>query len=141
MQGLDLYGQFVGSWDVESSVAGAGEWHFAWILGGTAIQDVIHPAGAPPERHGTTVRAYDPRAGVWHLFYTCPGDGEFVSLVGRAAGDRIVQEGHDLDDPSRQQRWSFFDIEPASFRWQGELSTDGGATWTITHEMRAERRK
>jgi hypothetical protein len=137
---LRLFGQFVGSWDVESSLAGAGEWHFAWILGGTAIQDVISPVGAPPEQQGTTVRAYDPGAGLWHVFYTCPQDGEFVLLTGRAEGERIVQLGHDLAGPSRRLRWTFSDIEPASFRWTGEVSTDGGATWRLTHEMRAKRR-
>ena len=138
--GLGLYGQFVGSWDVESSIAGRGEWHFAWILGGLAVQDVIYREGDPPEKHGTTVRAYDERAGIWHVFYTCPGDHEFVSMVGRAVDGGILQEGHDLDEPSSLQRWSFSEIAPSSFRWRGERSTDGGATWTLTNEMRATRR-
>lgn len=137
---LRLFGRFVGSWDVESSLVGPGEWHFAWILGGTAIQDVISPVGAPPEQQGMTVRAYDPASGLWHAFYTCPRDGEFVLLTGRAEGDRIVQLGHDLRDRGRRLRWSFSAIEPASFRWTGEVSTDGGATWRLTHEMRAKRR-
>ena len=140
MSGLDLYGRFVGSWDVESSIAGPGEWHFAWILGGTAIQDVIYPAGAPPERHGTTVRAYDGRSGLWHLFYACPGDDEFVALVGREDADRIVQDGHHLDEPSRLVRWTFSEITPGSFLWQGESSTDGGTLWSGLHQMRAKRR-
>jgi len=135
-----LYGQFVGSWEVQSSVAGTGEWHFSWILGGLAIQDVIFPAGAPPSERGTTIRSYDPRADVWHIFYTAPGDSEFVLLTGRPERDRIVQLGHDLDDPSRAQRWSFCDIQPSSFRWLGEMSIDGGESWTLTHEMRAARR-
>jgi hypothetical protein len=136
---LRLYGQFVGSWDVESSLAGKGEWHFRWILGGTAIQDVIYPAGAPADKHGITVRTYEPRAGIWHLFYTCPSDGEYVLMTGRQEGDRIVQLGRRLDDPQHRLRWSFHEIRSNSYRWSGESSTDG-EKWSLVHEMRATRR-
>ena len=139
-EALELYGQFAGSWDVESSVAGPGEWHFTPILGGLAVQDVIYPVGAPPEKHGTTVRAYDARTGLWHLFYACPGDDEFVLMTARADGGRIVQEGRELAAPGRLVRWSFSEITPKSFRWQGEASSDGD-TWSLTHEMDAVRRK
>ena len=52
---LMLYGQFVGSWDVEGiwhgrggeRRKGQGEWHFSWILGGRGIQDVLFGTGAP----------------------------------------------------------------------------------------------
>src|SRR5262249_8970085 len=46
---LALFGQFVGSWEldrteytVDGRVASVhrGEWHFGWVLGGRAIQDV-----------------------------------------------------------------------------------------------------
>src|SRR5262245_66503407 len=45
---LELFGQFVGSWDVSvtnydrdgSATTIPAEWHFAWALGGRAIQDV-----------------------------------------------------------------------------------------------------
>ena len=78
---LALFGQFVGSWDVEATYfhpGGAtraerrGEWHFGWVLQGRAIQDVlISPplddirAGAPPAEYGTTVRFYDRRSDSW----------------------------------------------------------------------------
>ncbi len=136
----DLYDRFIGSWDVESSAAGPGEWHFWPILGGRAIQDVIYRVGAPESHHGTTVRSYDPAHGHWWLFYTCPGDREYVLLEGRPEGDRIVQLGHDLGDPESLLRWTFSDVTDASFTWRGERSPDGGATWRLTHEMRSVRR-
>ncbi|HEU4698886.1 MAG TPA: hypothetical protein VFS40_06890, partial [Gemmatimonadales bacterium] len=45
---LGLFGQFVGSWEVEVETAGAGgawsraaaEWHFGWVLEGRAVADV-----------------------------------------------------------------------------------------------------
>jgi len=136
----ELYDDFIGSWEVESSLKGRGEWHFAPILGGRAIQDVIYPLGAARSSYGTTLRSFDAASRLWHIFYTAPGDGEFTLLVGRRDGDRIVQRGHDLTDPSRHQKWSFLDLSRDSFRWTGELSIDGGNTWTLAHEMLARRR-
>jgi hypothetical protein len=136
----DIYAPFIGTWDVDSSVAGRGEWHFERVLGGLGVQDVIFPAGAPPEQHGITLRAWDARLGAWRAFFASPGDGEFVQLVARRDGDRIAQEGHDLGAPARRLRWSFSDIGAGAFVWRGEASEDGGASWTLTHEMHAKRR-
>jgi hypothetical protein len=56
---LELFGQFVGSWDVSvtnyqpdgSTITIPAEWHFAWALGGRAIQDVwIAPSREARER-------------------------------------------------------------------------------------------
>ena len=58
-------------------------------------------------------------------------------FVGRPIGDEIVLVS-DEDDP--QLRWRFTDIRPDSFRWRGELSRDGGATWESEEEMHATRR-
>ena len=44
--GLNLFGQFIGSWDIEATfwdhdgnvtAERAGEWHFGWVLQGRAI--------------------------------------------------------------------------------------------------------
>ena len=83
---LMLFGQFVGSWSVESTyhlVDGTRrderrEWHFAWVLGGRAVQDLICPVGAPPDRFGTTLRSYDPEIDAWHIVWVRPGDGQFA---------------------------------------------------------------
>jgi len=74
---LQLFGQFIGSWDVDvvnylpdgSRRAMAGEWHFGWVLEGRAIQDVwIAPRrglraqlGDELGDHGATLRFFDPR--------------------------------------------------------------------------------
>jgi hypothetical protein len=130
---LMLYGQFVGSWSVENRELGPGgdwveqrgEWHFGWVLGGRGVQDVLFPLDAPEER-GTTLRAYDAREDVWHIAWMAPFWGEFARQVGRADGDRIVQEGDG-------HRWVFRDITASSFRWVGEM--DG----RLVQEIRAAR--
>src|SRR5258707_10816888 len=98
---LMLYGQFVGSWEVHSINFHAdgtrterqGEWHFAWILGGRGVLDVLFARGVPAHQYGTTVRCYDSTIDAWRVTWMAPGGGEFVNLIGRQIGDRIVQEG------------------------------------------------
>lgn len=150
-----LYGQFVGGWDAEvvdyapdgSRHSRRGEWHFAWVLEGRAIQDVFvvprreerRPGlSAERNRYGTTLRVYDPSAGVWHITWINPVRPVRTTLVGRRVGDEIVQEG--TDDDGTQNRWVFSDITPLSFRWRGEVSTDGGTTWRRVADFLLTRR-
>ena len=140
---LNLFGQFVGSWDIESVeyIDGgtrnvAGEWHFAWVLGGRGVQDVLFDKGTPPDQRGTTLRCYDERKGVWHVTWMHPFDGVFVNLVARATEDGILLENTASD---RMRRWSFSDIRPDSFVWRGHASFDGGATWVLQQVMQARR--
>jgi hypothetical protein len=143
---LMLYGQFVGSWDVDvtwhkqggGDRKGTGEWHFAWILGGCGIQDVLFASRTLPHQFGTTLRCYDTVKDAWHIAWMLPTGGEFVNLLGRRVGDRIVQEGTG-SDTRRRERWSFTDITSTSFLWLGEVSFDNGITWFLEQEMRAVR--
>jgi hypothetical protein len=149
---LQLYGQFVGSWrlDIEyRAFSGAvlrdeGEWHFAWVLEGRAVQDVwIFPARdrrdkpMPWHMYGTTLRWYDPALDAWHINYFDPTRPLQMRQLGRAVGPDIVQTGEDQNGFVR--RWRFTEIAGDSFRWLGEASWDRGATWTLEMEMRARR--
>jgi len=143
---LRLFGQFIGSWDMDgtwyqpdgSSRSGRGEWHFAWVLGGRGIQDVLYAAGAPRHEFGSTLRAYDKSIDAWHLSWMQPASGEFVNLIGRQVGDRIVCETDGSEPP---RRWSFNEIRPDSFTWLGEVSNDHGKTWFLEQKMKGVRRR
>lgn len=145
---LMLYGQFVGSWRVASTWLepsgltrqAQGEWHFGWILGGRAIQDVLFRVGAARDSYGTSVRCYDLARDVWHIAWMQPSGAEFVQLVGRQIGDRIVQEGRSVDS-KRLERWSFTQITSSSFVWLGEVSLDQGLSWRLEQKMEATRYK
>jgi hypothetical protein len=146
---LMLYGRLIGVWDIEwagfdesgeAVERRRGQWHFAWVLGGRGVQDVIWTADAPPEQDGTTLRCWDAQLGAWRVVFMSPGDGEFVTLVGRSEGDRIVQEIIGRPPDAAAERWTFSEISDAGFLWQAETSSDGGRTWAVTHEMRAGRR-
>ncbi len=151
---MDLYGQFVGSWDLEvtrwlndgSLRKRQGEWHFGWVLEGRAIQDVwIVPrrgqragaAVASQFAYGSTLRIYDPRIDAWHIQWTEPVLQAYLSMIGRAEGKDIVQRGQ--DEHGNEARWSFRDITADSFLWRGELSNDGGKTWLKVVEFTATR--
>ncbi|MHB1530420.1 MAG: hypothetical protein ACYCXT_13570 [Acidiferrobacteraceae bacterium] len=149
---LQLYGRFVGSWTLDIDFHplngpprhAEGEWHFAWVLEGNAIQDVwIFPArrlrGAtePWHMYGTTFRWYDPVIDAWHIRYFDPGRLSEQRQLGRASGHDIVQTGE--DHHGVQRRWRFVEITNQSFRWIGDVSCDQGMSWTLEMEMRARR--
>lgn len=140
---LDLYGRLIGSWDIENRFydgearewrTSRREWLFGRILDGLGVQDVLRDASGV----GTTVRVYDRHAKVWRVGWYGPISGEFATLVGRPDGDGIVQEGTGTD--GRPIRWTFHEVTPDSFHWEGQISDDGGATWRLEQEMRARRR-
>ena len=143
---LMLYGQFVGSWKMDATwfdpkggqQHGKGEWHFAWVLGGRGIQDVLFAEGAPSHQYGTTLRCYDPALDAWHITWMQPYGGEYVHLTGRKIGDRIVNEGVGSDS-NRRRRWSFSEITPDSFLWRGEVFLDESNSWFLEQEMRGTR--
>ena len=151
---LMLFGQFVGSWDVESHQRTPdgrertmrGEWHFFWALEGRAIQDVII---APPrsERdartwlmgdYQTAIRFYRPAEGTWDVTAISPPFNQVHRLVARKVDDRIVLEG--LTPDGKPERWSFHDITADRCRWRGETSHDGGRTYFVDEEMILTRR-
>jgi hypothetical protein len=152
---MDLYGWLVGSWELDvtgfldsgSVRRRPGEWHFGWALEGRAIQDVwIVPlrgalrqgdAAANANFYGTTLRVYDPRIDAWHIQWTDPVSQTYLTMIGRKAGDDIVQLGK--GDGGTLVRWSFSDITPRSFRWRGEVSADDGATWRLAVDFTARR--
>ncbi len=136
---LMLYGRLVGTWDVDWTRFAAddgqpaehrkAEWRFEWILGGRGIQDVIWQKGDPPHLDGTTIRCWDAEHQLWRLTFMSPHDGEFVTMTGRADGERIVQHLDGRPDG----RWVFDEITEATFYWR---AASGDRT---THQMLARR--
>ena len=139
---MGLYGWLIGRWEMDAVIhrddgtthKGRGEIHFGWVLEGRAIQDVWILPGV---FHGTTLRVYDPGLDAWHILWSDPLRQVHVRQIGRARGRDIVQEGR--SDSGAAMRWSFTEISPDSFRWLGERSLDGGATWQLQAEFLARR--
>jgi catechol 2,3-dioxygenase-like lactoylglutathione lyase family enzyme len=139
---MGLYGWLIGSWEMDTVVhaddgttqKGRGEIHFGWVLEGRAIQDVWILPGV---FFGTTLRVYDPGLDAWHILWSDPLRQFYTRQIGRAHGADIVQEG--TNDAGDATRWSFSEITGDSFRWRGERSRDGGATWHLQAEFFARR--
>jgi hypothetical protein len=152
---LRLFGQFVGSWDVEiinyrpdgSREVVQGEWHFGWVLEGRAIQDVwISPkrelrakAKGANGDYGATLRFYDPKIDAWRSTWIGPAKGYVLPFIARQVGDEIVLEGNFESGKSR--KWIFSDITSESFRWRAVESNDAWLTQQKVQEMSASRKK
>ncbi|MGH2348009.1 MAG: hypothetical protein ACRDFT_00925 [bacterium] len=150
-----LFGQFVGTWNMDVRFFDdtgtrvyqkPGEWSFAWVLDGRAIQDVlIFPDLDPPfsaggeRRIGTTLRLYDPEHDTWQVVWVGATSGLVVVLSGRQVGDEIWIEGREED--GTLYRWMFTDIGTDHFLWKGLVSAEGSDTWILRQEMAARRRK
>jgi hypothetical protein len=153
---LALYSWLIGHWEMDvtaipeggSTHAGGGEIHAGWILQGRAIQDVwmiprlserrsgIEPLRGAGNWYGTTLRIYDPNLDAWRILWNDPATNFFTQQTGRARGRDIVQEGPDPRGGS--MRWTFSEIEPASFHWTAERRPNGGA-WRKEVDIRARR--
>ncbi|HEX8650721.1 MAG TPA: hypothetical protein VF708_07755 [Pyrinomonadaceae bacterium] len=155
-EAASVYAWLIGSWDVRVIDYGddgtkresTGEWHFAWVLEGRAMQDVwISPPrsqrdSSPPQpgnRCGTTLRVYDAGIGAWRMTWNNPVSGAHDELTGRRKGSDVVQEGRDRE--GNLIRWVFTDITRDTFRWYGEQSLDGGKTWRLGAEFFGKRRQ
>lgn len=143
------FDRLVGTWDAEFTFPRpdgtisrkTGELHFGWVMDGYAVQDlwIGYPAGSQKERTiGTTLRFFDTKLKQWRIVFINPQSGYVVTTRGGREGDRIVLRGVDTD--GLPIRWTFKDITPASFHWQGEKSHDRGKTWTLEEDHHMRRR-
>ncbi len=147
-------GWLVGGWEAQVRdfeadgrvLEGTGEWWFAWVLEGRAMQDVwISPKRverakargplAAKDRYGTTVRRFDRSSGLWHITWINPVSGATDHLVGHRDGERMVLLG---EANGSAIRWSFNDIAADSFVWRGESRRMDGS-WRTELEFRLSR--
>jgi hypothetical protein len=150
---MHLFGQFVGSWDVDVVNVGPdgqacsfkAEWHFGWVLEGRAVMDVwmaLPLSGhGPAERYeyGASLRFFDDEIDAWRSTWIGPVRHLVRPFIARPMGSEIVLEGSFA--PGTLMRWLFSDIEVAAFRWRNIESNDGGHTWTEVQRMAATRRR
>src|ERR671930_52241 len=146
---LMLFGRLVGSWDIEGRNydpngklvrESSGEWHFAWVLEGRVIQDVI--ISPPRNRRGpgdeskacdTAIRWYDPGIDAWRVTVVAPIFGATAHLIAREQDDEIWLEGRSPD--GNLLRWTFSEFSDERVRWQGFVSTDEGVSWLRDEEI------
>lgn len=131
---LNYFGKLVGSWkinyvDNNDVFTMQGEWHFAWVLEGMAIQDVIILSGY---EYGTSLRIYNPDTHAWDVAYGYTG--KIIRLEAKKQDDMIVLTF--IDDECR--KWIFTKIEDNHFHWQNVTIQNNGE-WHINAEIDAKR--
>jgi hypothetical protein len=146
-----IFAPFVGSWDLDVKWYAdgkivrheRGEWHFAWVLEGRAIQDVwiVPPLNERTGRddlyeYGTSIRFYDPDADVWRSTWIGPIQCSLRTFLARRRGNEIVLETARGCDP--HLRWIFSDVTDTSFRWQN--FSNSGDVWTLDQQFEAVRK-
>src|SRR2546429_8915047 len=134
------FDRLVGTWDADYTFYRPdgtvfhkkGELLFGWVMDGHAIQDlwIGYPTEGQKERTiGTTIRFFDTALKQWRVIFVNPQFNYVVTAQGRREGDRIVLRGRDTD--GLPIRWTFSEMKPDSFHWQGEKSPDGGKNWKL----------
>ncbi len=147
-QDRDIFGVLIGTWDIlwidhlDSTEMRSvkGEWLFSRVLDGTAVQDTfivpsrnerkIHPQ--PDAEYGTTIRIYNPKTGLWDIFYGCMG--VVFRLTGEKHGDELIL----TENTGHAMRYIFSDITQSSFKWRKEILTDE-KNWKIIAKVEAMR--
>ena len=143
------FDRLVGTWDADFTFHRAdgsvfhkkGELLFGWVMDGHAIQDlwIGYPSENQKERTiGTTIRFFDTTLKQWRVVFVNPQFNYVVTAQGGREGDRIVLHGRDTD--GLPLRWTFSEMKPDSFHWQGEKSHDGGKTWKVEEDHHMKRR-
>lgn len=130
----NYFDKLIGSWqidyvDTNISHMIKGEWHFAWILEGMAIQDVII---LPDYEYGTSLRIYNPNTHIWDVAYGYTG--KIIRLEAVKQNDKIVLTF--IDDERR--KWVFVKIEDDYFHWQN-VTIENDGEWHINAEIYAKR--
>lgn len=147
-----IFGPFIGSWDLKvvwfdelgrQIRHEAGEWHFAWVLEGRAIQDVwivpprpIRSEAAEPYEYGTSVRFFDPAINAWRSTWIGPMHGMIRTFMARKVDDQVVLETTAGSEP--RLKWSFSNIDTHSFDWRNEVWE--GSSWRLQQSFHCQRR-
>lgn len=131
---FNYFGKLIGSWKInyvesDNSRTIEGEWHFAWVLEGMAVQDVII---LPGYEYGTSLRIYNPDTHTWDVAYGYTG--KIIRLEARKQDEMIVLTY--INDEKR--KWVFVKIDDDKFHWQNVTVKDDGE-WYINAQIHAER--
>lgn len=154
---LKAYEPLIGAWDFDwvghnedgSTWNVPGEWHFAWVLEGKAVQDswicpsVVHRGTGeyPLGQYGTTIRFYDKGEDCVKAAWIGAVNPQFNILRMMVEGSQIVHLEIPLGEKPLISKWLFRDITESTFKWEAYVSADGGKSWQLTQEVFAQRRE
>jgi hypothetical protein len=146
-----IFAPFIGSWNLRvkwydaqgvTTREEAGEWHFAYVLEGRAVQDVwiVPPRGernrgADLYEYGASLRFFDPSLSAWRSTWIGPMHGLVRTFIAKRVNSGVMLET--TGDVLPRMRWSFHDIAPSSFRWSNEVWEEG--RWRLQKSLECTR--
>jgi hypothetical protein len=107
--------------------------HITKELGGRVVEENFHTEGF----NGKSVSVYDVNAKIWRQTWVDDG-GAYLSFTGGWKDGKMTL----ATQPGPKGRIShmvFTNIQPDSFDWNWESSTDGGKTWKLKWHLRYTR--
>ena len=109
-----LFDQLIGTWDVRYEYSdkkgnpktNQGQVHYAWILGGKALQEIWSSNSDRKDLRpfGTTIDFYDLKHQRWTAVWIYPAEGMTMIMTGCEVNGSFVLSGH--DQSGALQRWS-----------------------------------
>jgi hypothetical protein len=140
---LDAFDFWVGSWDAEWKTPNGDTIHAKNVIRKTTGGKVIREQFSDTTNgfFGTSISVFSPADSLWHQAWA-DNSGGYIDLVGIVEGDiRIFQtKAVTSGENVFVRRMLFYNITPASFDWDWEISSDGGKTWKLAWKIKYVRR-
>jgi len=139
-----LYRQFdfwIGDWDVYGiKGAKAGESHIALMLDSCIIYENWQSTG---RYAGKSFNTYNRAIQHWQQTWV-DDKGGLTEYFGNFAGNKMTLVTKPFSfskDTMAIRKMTFYNLSPATVRQHGEISKDGGKTWTTEFDLEYRRRK
>jgi hypothetical protein len=145
------FGQLVGQWKIADfyldkkgqwQPSNGADWHFYWILGGSAIQDDwVSPSMDKPEpkagrQFGTNIRIFNPKLDRWEMAWAANNGAKVDTFVATAQEGALVMTGVFNGSDSRI---TFYDITNKQFFWRLEQKNKKTNEWKETYRIEGTR--
>ena len=132
---------WIGDWDVlqSGSTTVVARSRIEKIVGcaiSESYDQSIGPGGKPTDYHGRSISSYVPADKAWRQFYVDSG-GSATSFIGGIIANAMV---FTRPAPAGLARMTFTPNADGTVRQHGELSGDGGKTWSATFDFTYRRR-
>lgn len=141
----------IGTWDAQNSFTFPNGQTARWpatatggyVLNGHAIMEYNWFDLDPnlPDAANTMVRIYNRAMRRWETLYLANRGSSPLYFGGRKEGDRIVLHIFEANTTDPISHFVFHDIQPDSYSWYGETSTDRGQTFSKNWIIEVTRRQ
>jgi hypothetical protein len=92
--------------------------------------------------HGESWSVYNPSSKQWNQTWI-DDKGGYIALTGAMEDGKMILKSGEKQTPKgkQQMRMVYYNIQPDSFDWSWEASTDGGLTWKPSWQIHYTRKK